>query len=112
MEPETSTSILNVLHKYQIGFLFAFLGALGHVLAKAKDSGYSGFWVSVAAGVNAFIVGFMCLLVVELWYGLQVASVAGIFGAYLGGESIHILTRVFRNKTGIDLTKKYENENV
>lgn len=106
MEPESHSSVIDILNKYQIGFLFAFIGALGHVLAKTKDNGYSGFWVSVAAGVNAFIVGFMCLLLVEIWYGLQVASVAGIFGAYLGGESIHILTRALRNKTGIDITEK------
>lgn len=105
MEQEVSSSVIDILHKYQIGFFFAFIGALGHVLSKAKDSGYTGFWVSVAAGVNAFIVGFMCLLLVELWYGLQIASVAGIFGAYLGGESIHVLTRFFRVKTGIDIEK-------
>lgn len=106
MEPQQSFSVIEMLQKYQIGVFFAFIGALGHVLSRIKNNGYIGFWVSVAAGINAFIVGFMCLVLFELWYGLQTASVAGIFGAYLGGESIHILTRALKSKTGIDVTDK------
>jgi hypothetical protein len=105
MESETP-SILAAIHKYQLGITFALLGALGHVLSKLKSEGYDGFWVSFAAGLNAFIIGFICLVVTEIFYSLQIASVAGIFGAYLGGESIHILMRLFRAKTGVNIEKE------
>lgn len=105
MEPE-APSILLAIQKYQVGIVFALLGALGHVLSKLRSEGYDGFWVSLAAGLNAFIIGFICLVVVEVFYSLQTASVAGIFGAYLGGESIHIIMRVFRAKTGVNIEKE------